>query len=105
MRQQPNRPLTSDPADRGVPSKPSLGMWVRYHLTPDGNAVTREPKPRRLFPQPEGEPPAGWTAPDTPEDARLRREAEVKVSGPKPVAPAARPVRRPVPRPPVRTKV
>jgi hypothetical protein len=98
MKPQPKPALTSDPTDRGV-EKPSLGIWVRYRVSSSGAGYTREPKPRFLFPQPEGPPPEGWAAPGSPEDDRLRAEIEAKLGGLQPVVPAARPLRRPPPRP------
>lgn len=98
MPTQPKPVLTSDPTDRGI-EKPSLGVWIRYRLTPDGTCYTREPKPRFLFSNPDGQPPEGWAATRSPEDDRLRAEIEARIGGLKPAEPAARPVRRPPPRP------
>lgn len=104
MKTLPNR-LTADPGDRGIQEKPSLGVWVRYNITRCGTAFTMEPKPRFLFRDPEGDPPAGWASPRSPEDERLRTEAQAKVTKPDAVAarrvppPAVRRPPRPAPRP------
>lgn len=58
----------------------SLGIWVRYRLSPSGKGFTREPKPRFLFSDPEGLPPPGWAVPGSPEDDRLRAEAQSKLA-------------------------
>lgn len=71
--------MTSDPTDRGI-EKPSLGIWVRYRMSPSGTGYTREPKPRFLFSNPEG-PPEGWAAPGSPEDDRLKAEMEARTGG------------------------